>query len=253
MKNLLLVVFIMFAFHAHSQKIFVLQPAIVDSKDVAKFEENEVKYAQILAQDAVEDGKLLQWVLLKKVRSVGRTGGELSRGEKVNYMWVHVYESLEQMVNVDAWWQTEKKFGIPSQTVYGNFDRVNIGNFVYKLEKQILTKNSGKYFLFNWTFPNDLNKLMDVAKIETEKWSQDKLEKYGMTSWSMATRVYPQGKEYAPLFFVDVYQNLDQVMKHLMGEAILSEISPEGLKSMSTIMPQGWHERVLFEIVAGAK
>lgn len=252
MKTLFVILLVLLQVHSKAQEVFVLQPTIIDPKDTKLFEANEIKYARELAQDAKNNGKISQWHLLKRVEGFGRAGGELNRDEKVNYMWVHIYKNPSQLANVEPWWQTEKKFGVPTSTAYGNVNRVDIGNFIYKMEKKFDTDRTGKYFIFNWAYPSSMTDALGLADKISDSFKGD-MKKVEMSGWGMASRVYPQGKEYAPLFFWDNYEKLDQTLSHLMNGAVIKSIDPALLKQIPNVLPNGWHNRVVFEYVTGTK
>ena len=115
------------------------------------------KYVTSMAQDAVKDKSIKQWALIKKVPGIGNPDN------KINYMWVSVFENINQMSNAEAWWiGTEKKFGIPSEVIYeAQEDIERRGRYIYKTERQIITDNPGKYVILNWATPTDINKMIE--------------------------------------------------------------------------------------------
>ena len=59
----------------------------------------EKTFATPLAQEAKKNGEIADWYLMKRT-----IGGRAS--EKILYVWVHIYDSIEQMVNAGDWWET---------------------------------------------------------------------------------------------------------------------------------------------------
>lgn len=241
MKKIITLIAFLFLFSAHAQETFMLQPVIINPADAVEFEMIQKKYAKGLAQDAVDSGLLKGWVLLRRV-NVGKT-------EDVNYLWVHVFENVEKMANRKAWWTYQKKYGIPSSTLYGGIERKNYGNFAYKTEKRYDNDLDAKYVIFNWAFPKNLNSSMALAD-KISSGFKSSMKKEGMASWGMATRIIPQGSEYAPLFFWDAYQTQEQVMNHLMNKAVVGTVDDKLIEQLLQELPNGWHKRVVWEFVA---
>ena len=59
---------------------------------------------------------------------------------------------------------------------------------------------------------------MKKADEISSRFTSDKMAKYGMTDWGMATRIIPQTKP--PLFFWDSYNTMEEVLDHLMFSSI---------------------------------
>ena len=122
----------------------MLSPIIVADEDKDDFESMQMKYVTPLAQDAVDGKSMKGWVLLKKVPGFG------SPDNKMNYVWVAVFDDINQMVKRKQWWlNSESKFGIPSEILYDSPEIEGRGNYVYKTERQIETDAPGKYVIFN--------------------------------------------------------------------------------------------------------
>ena len=92
MKKTIILFCLLLSFGISAQEIFVLQPVNIDPADSEKFEMIEKKYATIMAQKAKEDGIIKNWYLMKK-----SFGGRAD--EKALYIWIHVYENLNKMIN----------------------------------------------------------------------------------------------------------------------------------------------------------
>jgi len=238
-----LVLLALVCFQGQAQRVFQLQAVNIDPSDAEQFEMVEKSFATPLAQEAKKKGEIADWYLLKRTN-----GGRAS--DKVLYVWVHVYDSIEQMVNAGDWWETQEKYGVPSSVVYGSVERDPIGNFTYKIEKSYETNRLGKYVIFNWAAPTDLAASLKLAD-EISSSFKSNMKKSGMTSWGMATRVYPQGADYEPLFFWDEYETYQQVMEHLMNKAVLEAVKPEMFEKLFRLLPSGFANRYIMEGITG--
>ena len=76
MKKLLFVSFILTGFFVFAQQTFVLNPAMVDPEDSENFEMLIKKYGQEMAKDAVKEGLIQGWALLKRVPGMGKVEDE---------------------------------------------------------------------------------------------------------------------------------------------------------------------------------
>jgi hypothetical protein len=243
MKKTIILFCLFLSFGISAQEIFVLQPVNIDPADSEKFEMIEKKYATIMAQKAKEDGVIKNWYLMKK-----SSGGRVA--DKALYIWVHVYENLNQMSKAGNWWETKDKFGVPASEIYDGVTRYPVGSFMYKTEKSIDTGRAGKYVIFNWAAPTDMVEAISLADKISNSFKGN-MKKSGMTSWGMATRVYPQGEEFDPMFFWDGYETREQALAHLMNQGVLDVVKPEMFAELYKVIPKGFTNRVIMEAVTG--
>ena len=244
MKKLLSICFLLSSLFVVSQQTFVLNPAMVNPEDAENFEMLIKKYGKQMAEDAVKDGLIQGWALLKRVPGMGKV-----EDEKINYLWVVAYESPKKYVNRQSWFNTEKKYDIPGEILFGGIDVERYGSFVYKTEKRYDNNLKAKFIIFNWTFPKNINSAMNLAdKISSS--FQKKKKKEGMASWGMATRIIPQDSDLAPLFFWDSYENMEQIIDHLMFKAAIKNIDQKLLSQLQEELPDGWDSRIVWEFVS---
>ncbi len=241
-KFFLILLFLMVGF-LQAQTIFQLQVVNINTEDSERFEMVEKNYATPLANQAKKNGQIQDWYLMRKVN-----GGKAS--DQITYIWVHVYKGINQMLNAGSWWDTQSKFGVPSEVIYGSVERNPYGNFTYKTEKSFDTDRSGKYVIFNWAKPSNMPATLNLANEISDSFKSN-MKKSGMTSWGMATRVYPQGEDFAPLFFWDGYENLDQALEHLMNKAVLEVVKPEMFEKLFALLPNGFSNRIIMEAITG--
>ena len=89
-----------------------------------------------------------------------------------------------------------------------------------------------------------------LSKFEGKMSDKKDMKKEGMASWGMATRIIPQDSDLAPLFFWDAYENMEQVIDHLMYKAAIKNVDQNLLSQLQDELPKGWHSRVVWEFVA---
>ena len=244
MKKILSLCFLLSSLFVVSQQTFVLNPSMVNPEDAENFEMLIKKYGKQMAEDAVNDGLIQGWALLKRVPGMGKV-----EDEKINYLWVVAYESPKKYVNRQSWFNTEKKYGIPGEILFGGVDVERYGSFVYKTEKRYDNSLKAKFIIFNWTFPKNINSAMNVADKISSSFQKD-MKKEGMASWGMATRIIPQDSDLAPLFFWDAYENMEQVIDHLMYKAAIKNVDQNLLSQLQEELPDGWDSRIVWEFVS---
>ena len=52
------------------------------------------------------------------------------------------------------------------------------------------------------------------------------MKKEGMAEWGVVSKILPQGEGQSTIFFWDVYNSLNGAFKHMMNQAILSDLDP---------------------------
>ena len=70
-----------------------------------------------------------------------------------------------------------------------------------------------------------------------------------MVGEGMGTRIIPQAKDRSTAFWWDVYDTMENIMEHLAGRAAVEGLSKEHLLEFNENVPNGWGNRVIFEIV----
>tara|TARA_B100001057_G_scaffold240165_1_gene240546 strand:+ start:7384 stop:8130 length:747 start_codon:yes stop_codon:yes gene_type:complete len=246
MKNIFItLIFLISTNSIFCQEVFYLHAVKIDDDNIENFESIQREYVSALAQDAKKDGIIKDWVLLKPIENVGEI-----TDQEYNYVWVHIFENVEQMTNRSDWWLNSKeKFGIDPSVLYqGELEKS--GYFYWKTEKQIESSTDGEYIIMNWATPKDLNKALSMAD-ELSEGFRKSMKKEGMAEWGVATKVLPQGEGQSTIFFWDVYNSLEGAFKHMMNQAVLSDLDPNKFSEFFENMPNGWDGRGIFEFVTG--
>ena len=69
----------------------------------------------------------------------------------------------------------------------------------------------------------------------------------------MATRSIPQLKDRSTALWWDIYDFMENTMKHLAGEAALTLLSKERVSEFKEQVTNGWDNRVICECVTGTE
>ena len=243
MKRNILFIFL-FTFYSVTSQIAVFHPVQVPGDQVETFEKIQTEYVQKIAQDAVDKGNLGAWALLKAFNATS---------EDYNYLWVHLYQDVDQVVDKFTWWaNSEEVLGIKPDILYGDIDAKADRRYFYKMELAINGDSDGEWVILNFGNPDNVDQfLKDSEKIVMPHFEK-MMNKSGMLGWGVATKITPQGKnsqggDYATAMTYDVYDNLKNVMLHMSGGAAI-----EGLP-IDKLTPANFSIRGIFRVITGTK
>tara|TARA_B100002052_G_scaffold290605_1_gene309431 strand:- start:1215 stop:1946 length:732 start_codon:yes stop_codon:yes gene_type:complete len=243
MKRNILFIFLL-TFYSVSSQIAVFHPVQVPGDQVETFEKIQTEYVQKIAQDAVDKGNLGAWALLKAFNATS---------EDYNYLWVHLYQDVDQVVDKFTWWaNSEEVLGIKPDILYGDIDAKADRRYFYKMELAINGDSDGEWVILNFGNPDNVEQfLKDSEKIVMPHFEK-MMNKSGMLGWGVATKITPQGKnsqggDYATAMTYDVYDNLKNVMLHMSGGAAI-----EGLP-IDKLTPANFSIRGIFRVITGTK
>jgi len=243
MKRNILFIFLL-TFYSVSSQIAVFHPVQVPGDQVETFEKIQTEYVQKIAQDAVDNGNLGAWALLKAFNATS---------EDYNYLWVHLYQDVDQVVDKFTWWaNSEEVLGIKPDILYGDIDAKADRRYFYKMELAINGDSDGEWVILNFGNPDNVDQfLKDSEKIVMPHFEK-MMNKSGMLGWGVATKITPQGKnsqggDYATAMTYDIYDNLKNVMLHMSGGAAI-----EGLP-IDKLTPANFSIRGIFRVITGTK
>ena len=157
MKRNILFIFLL-TFYSVSSQIAVFHPVQVPGDQVETFEKIQTEYVQKIAQDAVDKGNLGAWALLKAFNATS---------EDYNYLWVHLYQDVDQVVDKFTWWaNSEEVLGIKPDILYGDIDAKADRRYFYKMELAINGDSDGEWVILNFGNPDNVDQfLKDSEKI----------------------------------------------------------------------------------------
>ena len=243
MKRNILFIFLL-TFYSVSSQIAVFHPVQVPGDQIETFEKIQTEYVQKIAQDAVDNGNLGAWALLKAFNATS---------EDYNYLWVHLYQDVDQVVDKFTWWaNSEEVLGIKPDILYGDIDAKADRRYFYKMELAINGDSDGEWVILNFGNPDNVEQfLKDSEKIVMPHFEK-MMNKSGMLGWGVATKITPQGKnsqggDYATAMTYDIYDNLKNVMLHMSGGAAI-----EGLP-IDKLTPANFSIRGIFRVITGTK
>ena len=236
-KNVLFSLFILLSVNLLSAQIVVLNPVKVEQEDIKQFLNVEINYSKKIAQNAVNNNKLVGWALMENT-NIGP--------DDYNFMWVNVYSDIESATNENSWWNdSEKVLGVKPDILFSDSSKYKYGkSFTYKMQMAIPNSGPASYVIFNFATPDNVDAVTASSKKYVMPHFTKKMKENGMVGWGMATKITPQGEEHSSVMFYDSYDSLTNVMKHLAGEGII-----KGLP-MDKIVKVNWEMRPVMKVIS---
>jgi hypothetical protein len=220
-----------------SAQIVIFNPVKVEKEDIKQFLNVEINYSKKIAQNAVNNNKLVGWALMENTNI---------ESDGYNFMWVNVYPDIESATNENTWWNnSEKVLGVKPDILFSDSSKYKYGkSFTYKMQMAIPNSGPAAYVILNFATPDNVDAVIASSEKYVMPHFKKKMDENGMVGWGMATKITPQGEEYSSIMFYDSYDNLTNVMKHLAGEGII-----KGLP-MDKIVKVDWEMRPVMKVIS---
>ena len=241
MKKLLLTLFLFSISYSNGQ-VFYMDLMRVESADQTQFENVQLNHYQKVAQDDVDKGNLINWVMLRKVSGIGNYEGP-------NYIFVNGFQKIENITEDELWYtanNTKKVLGIdPSLLTSGG---THLGRYFYKQEDYLDSGNMGKYVVMNRAKPTNNTQFIEENKTLWKPYFKKNMGKNGSTGWGIASRIAPYYEDSSTILTWDVFDSMTNVMKYLAGENPLPTSIANKTK-MGELMPKGFKAIEIWEII----
>ena len=238
MKNLYITLFsILFISLSINAQIVVFHPVKVPSEEIEKFIEIETNYSKKTAQDAVNNGNLEGWALLRRFNP---------DPDGYNFMWVNIYKDIKTVVEKGSWWgNSEKVLGIKPSVLYDYGKNITADRrYYYEMELQINGDDAPAFVIFNFTTPSDVDAMINQTKKYVMPHFSKNMNSSGMVGWGLGKKITPQGEEFSSVMTYDSYDSLENVMLHLAGKGII-----EGLP-FDKLTPVDWTMRPIMSVLS---
>ena len=238
MKKIVLIFSIIFGLSLNAQ-VVVLHPVNIPSDQVQKFLNVETNYSAKVAQEAVNNGDLAWWGLLRAFNAVA---GEY------NYMWVNVYKDIDAAVSTKSnWWNnSESVLGVKPDILLDGVNGAKADRrYFYQMRQQIDSGEPAQFVVFNFATPANPVKVLESNEKYVIPHFKKKMKSSGMKGWGAGTKITPQGSEYASFMTFDGFDTMANLMKHLSGDG-------EAVKGFdwSKLEPMAFDSKYIFEIVS---
>ena len=142
MKKLLFVLSMLW-YNLSAAQVVTLMYVEVSSENQQRFERLEKDYWSQIAKKAIDDGKMMSWIMLKEISIPGTH----------KYLFVNYFENLDQLSKASSIWNPEK-IGMNFEDI-DTFGIKRIVNVEYwKAEGGV--GGTSKYLIMNYFSPTDL-------------------------------------------------------------------------------------------------
>ena len=151
MKNYLTIFLLFITIGLFSQEVFYIHTVNIPQENQEHFEKIMTDYVTELAQDEISKGDIKAWYLMKRVPNIGEIDAD-----QPNYLWIHVFDSYEDMTAGNQWWNNSKeKYGIDPSILYSGFNGTTGGFYYWQTEKSIESDVKAQYLILNFARPKD--------------------------------------------------------------------------------------------------
>ncbi len=243
----LLFIALLFSSLSFSQ-ISYLQYRNVPQKDEAKFIERETKQWSKVAKAAIAKGQLSSWTLWKKIG--------VTKVDAPNYVFVNSYKSLDQLNDDSVWSGNLSALGSvkPEAVETNSFTTVT---FDYYIQLEDVLEGDYKYCIVNYAKPTNLAGFIEENKTLWKPFHAANIKNgSGMTSWGMASVIYPAGnQDRFTVFTWDGFNKLSDAMEMLRftpmdaNDTTNPWVDILSKTKMNDFMPNGFEYRILYERV----
>lgn len=246
MKKTLLVLSAFFIVSTAFSQVAYMHYRLVPQENQEEFEELETKYWSKVAQSAIDKGQLVSWTLWKKIGVTHR--------DHPNYVFTLIYENVEQAMNSNAFWDNIDALGVDMSLV--ETMSMSTHTFDYWVQLEDFVDGDYKYALVNYAKPDDFAAFIEENRVIWKPIHEQNITNgvNGMTSWGLASVIYPQGKlgRFSCLTW-DGFNNMVDAMNYLRYDASWEGDGPLAdaisKSRMDEIMIDGFEYRILYERV----
>ena len=240
MKNLLFILFLLFS-NLSTAQVVTLMYVEVSNENQQRFERLEKDYWSQIAKKAIDDGKMMSWIMLKEISIPGTH----------KYLFVNYFENLDQLSQASSIWNPEK-IGMNFEDI-DTFGIKRIVNVEY-WKAEGLVGESAKYVIMNYFSPANLEGFvtenLELWKPWFEKSIKNNLLK--QTNWAIGTKIYPSGNQTGSFAITrDGFDSLSDAMEALSYQPLSNSVYASIVEKskMNVYVPNGVDKRVLYEVI----
>ena len=240
MRNLFLM-FALICCNVSIGQVVTLMYVEVSNENQQRFERLEKDYWSQVAKKAIDDGKMMSWIMLK----------EISTPDTHKYLFVNYFENLDQLSQASSIWNPEK-IGMNFEDI-DTFGIKRIVNVEY-WKAEGLVGESAKYVIMNYFSPANLEGFvtenLELWKPWFEKSIKNNLLK--QTNWAIGTKIYPSGNQTGSFAITrDGFDSLSDAMEALSYQPLSNSVYASIVEKskMNVYVPNGVDKRVLYEVI----
>ena len=240
MKNLLFILFLLFS-NLSTAQVVTLMYVEVSNENQQRFERLEKDYWSQVAKKAIDDGKMMSWIMLKEISIPGTH----------KYLFVNYFENLEQLNQSSSIWNPEK-IGMNFEDI-DTFGIKRIVNVEY-WKAEGLVGESAKYVIMNYFSPANLEGFVTENLELWKPWFEKSIKnnRLKQKNWAVGTKIYPSGNQSGSFAISrDGFDNLSDAMEVLSYQPMENSMYASIVEKskMNVYVPNGVDKRVLYELI----
>jgi|TARA_B110000503_G_scaffold61211_1_gene97129 hypothetical protein len=242
MKRLLLFITLLLTITlSQGQAVYLMHGVKVLPENQALFEKIEIDYVAKIAQDAVNKGKIMNWILIKLDPMIG----EADVG--YNYVYVTGFADIDAMNDAGSWWSNSKAVvGVDPEILYRDLWETS-GIYYYQQRMEIPPVAPFEYVIFNFGHANNIPGYLEGEK-QWMAYHKKNMKTTGLTAWGVGTKFLPvDTNQTTNVMTWNGFKTRTQAMKVLSNVVTGDDSWPE--TDLANIMPDGWQTVVLGKIL----
>uniref|UniRef100_UPI0040470B3F hypothetical protein n=1 Tax=Algoriphagus sp. TaxID=1872435 RepID=UPI0040470B3F len=240
MKHLLFILFLLFS-NLSTAQVVTLMYVEVSNENQQRFERLEKDYWSQIAKKAIDDGKMMSWIMLKEISIPGTH----------KYLFVNYFENLDQLSQASSIWNPEK-IGMNFEDI-DTFGIKRIVNVEY-WKAEGLVGESAKYVIMNYFSPANLEGFVTENLELWKPWFEKSIKnnRLKQTNWAIGTKIYPSGNQTGSFAITrDGFDSLSDAMEALSYQPLSNSVYASIVEKskMNVYVPNGVDKRVLYEVI----
>ena len=240
MKKLLFVLSLLWS-NLSAAQVVTLMYVEVSSENQQRFERLEKDYWSQIAKKAIDDGKMMSWIMLK----------EISTPDTHKYLFVNYFENLDQLNQASSIWNPEK-IGMNIEDINTNGIKRIVNVEYWKAEG--FAGESAKYIIMNYYSPVDLEGFVTENLELWKPWFEKSIKnnRLKQKNWAVGTKIYPSGNQTGSFAITrDGFDSLSDAMEALSYQPMAMSIYASIVEKskMNEYVPNGFDKRVLYELI----
>ena len=240
MKNLLIALTLL-CFNYSTAQVVTLMYVEVSSENQQRFERLEKDYWSQIAKKAIDDGKMMSWIMLK----------EISTPDTHKYLFVNYFENLDHLNQASSIWNPEK-IGMNIEDINTNGIKRIVNVEYWKAEG--FAGESAKYIIMNYYSPVDLEGFVTENLELWKPWFEKSIKnnRLKQKNWAVGTKIYPSGNQMGSYAITrDGFDSLSDAMEALSYQPMAMSIYASIVEKskMNEYVPNGFDKRVLYELI----
>ena len=240
MKKLLFVLSLLWS-NLSAAQVVTLMYVEVPSENQQRFERLEKDYWSQIAKKAIDDGKMMSWIMLK----------EISTPDTHKYLFVNYFENLDQLNQASSIWNPEK-IGMNGEDIDTNGIKRIVNVEYWKAEG--FAGESAKYVIMNYYSPVDLEGFVTENLELWKPWFEKSIKnnRLKQTNWAIGTKIYPSGNQTGSFAITrDGFDSLSDAMEALSYQPLSNSVYASIVEKskMNVYVPNGVDKRVLYEVI----